>query len=104
MANQVRPIEGLSGGETFIVSLGLALGLTSIITRKLPIDIMFIDEGFGSLDGATLEDVLATLNELSRDRKIGIISHLDIIKERISTQICLKKQGNGRSKVIIKSK
>ena len=104
MANQVRPIEGLSGGETFIVSLGLALGLTSIITRKLPIDIMFIDEGFGSLDGATLEDVLATLNELSRDRKIGIISHLDIIKERISTQICLEKQGNGRSKVIIKSK
>ena len=100
MGDEIRPISSLSGGETFIVSLGLALGLSAMASDNLQINSMFIDEGFGSLDTNTLNDIILILEQLhNTGKKIGIISHLKEIKERINTQIHLKKEGSGKSSI-----
>lgn len=96
MANEVRPVSTLSGGETFLVSLALALGLSSLNQERIPIGTLFIDEGFGTLDAPTLETVMTALENLYKQgRKVGIISHVPALKERIPTQIRVIKTGSG---------
>ena len=97
-----RPIESLSGGETFLVSLALALGLSDLASRTTRIDSLFVDEGFGTLDAQTLEEVMSALENLRlRGKTIGIISHVEILKERITTQIRVRKLGDGVSDVSV---
>ena len=87
-ANEIRPTKNLSGGERFIVSLALALGLSQISANKTRIDSLFLDEGFGSLDEEALNTALEALSELHRSgRMIGIISHVQSLRERISAKI-----------------
>lgn len=98
-ADDVRDTTSLSGGETFIVSLGLALGLSSLSSRNISFDNLFIDEGFGTLDPdmlATVIDSLAMLQS-SQGKKVGVISHTDTMSERITTQIRVIKNGNSGS-------
>lgn len=101
--NTVRNVSSLSGGESFVVSLALALGLSAISKDKIDVDILFIDEGFGSLDHDTLETVIETLDTLHRrgGRRVGIISHMVQLAERIPTQISLVPDGPGLSRVVI---
>lgn len=97
-AGEVRSTKNLSGGESFIVSLTLALGLSKMASRKVRVDSLFLDEGFGTLDEETLEMALETLSGLHQDGKlIGVISHVSALKERISTQISISPVSGGRS-------
>jgi len=97
-AGEVRSTRNLSGGESFIVSLALALGLSKMASRKVRVDSLFLDEGFGTLDEEALETALETLSGLQQDGKlIGIISHVSALKERISTQIHVTPVSGGRS-------
>ncbi|WP_347158558.1 AAA family ATPase [Pontibacter chitinilyticus] len=99
-AEAVRPMNTLSGGESFLVSLALALGLSDLAGRRTQINSLFIDEGFGTLDAETLDAAISTLENLQAGGKmIGIISHVEALKERISTQIKVQKQAGGISKV-----
>ncbi len=94
----------LSGGESFLVSLALALGLSDLASRKVQINSLFIDEGFGTLDADTLDLAIAALENLQANGKtIGIISHVEALKERIGTQIQVTKQTGGSSKIKIVS-
>lgn len=98
-ADDVRDITSLSGGETFIVSLGLALGLSAISSRNVACSNLFIDEGFGTLDPDSLATVIDSLSTLqsSQGKKVGVISHTDTMSERITTQIRIIKSGNSGS-------
>jgi len=97
-AGEIRSTKNLSGGESFIVSLTLALGLSKMASRKVRVDSLFLDEGFGTLDEEALETSLDTLSGLQQDGKlIGIISHVSALKERISTQINITPVSGGRS-------
>lgn len=98
-ADDIRDTTSLSGGETFIVSLGLALGLSSLSSRNISFENLFIDEGFGTLDPEALDTVINSLAGLqtSQGKKVGIISHTDTMYERISTQIRIIKNGNSGS-------
>lgn len=98
-ADDVRDITSLSGGETFIVSLGLALGLSSLSSRSISFENLFIDEGFGTLDPDTLATVIDSLSMLqtSQGKKVGVISHTDTMSERITTQIRIIKNGSSGS-------
>ncbi len=97
-AGEIRSTKNLSGGEGFIVSLALALGLSQMASRKVRVDSLFLDEGFGTLDEDALEDALETLAGLRQDGKlIGVISHVSALKERIGTQIQVIPQTGGRS-------
>ena len=97
-AGEIRSTRNLSGGESFIVSLTLALGLSRMASRKVRVDSLFLDEGFGSLDEETLETALESLSALQQEGKlIGIISHVSALKERISTQISITPLSGGRS-------
>lgn len=99
-AGEVRSTKNLSGGESFIVSLTLALGLSKMASRKVRVDSLFLDEGFGTLDEEALETALETLAGLQQDGKlIGIISHVSALKERISTQINIFPISAGKSAV-----
>ncbi len=103
-ASILRDINTLSGGERFIVSLALALGLSDLASNKIKIKSLFIDEGFGTLDSKSLDIVISTLETLkSKEKLIGIISHVESLKDRISTQIDIIKKGNGISKIKILS-
>jgi exonuclease SbcC len=105
-ADNTRSISTLSGGETFLVSLALALGLSDLATtgRQTQIYSLFIDEGFGTLDPRTLDETINTLENLQLGGKqIGIISHVEELKSRISTQIQVHKKGNGISEIKIVS-
>jgi exonuclease SbcC len=102
MANELRDVKTLSGGESFLVSLALALGLSDMVSSKVSIDSLFLDEGFGTLDPETLNDALVTLNKLQESGKmIGIISHVETLKEEIPRQIRIEKVSNGRGLVRI---
>ena len=93
-----RPMSSLSGGESFLASLALAVGLSELASGQTAIESLFIDEGFGSLDPGTLETAMAALETLQTSGKmIGVISHVDAMKERISTQIQIQKMEGGRS-------
>ncbi|MDY0244928.1 MAG: SbcC/MukB-like Walker B domain-containing protein, partial [Sphaerochaeta sp.] len=99
-AGEVRSTKNLSGGESFIVSLTLALGLSQMASKKVRVDSLFLDEGFGSLDEETLETALEALSALQQDGKlIGIISHVSALKERINTQISITPLSGGRSTI-----
>jgi exonuclease SbcC len=98
--DQARLVDTSSGGEKFIISLALALGLSDLASKNVKIDSLFIDEGFGTLDNNTLETVISTLETLqSQGKLIGIISHVENLKERIPTQIKITKKSNGVSVV-----
>ena len=94
-----RDINTLSGGESFLVSLALAIGLSDLVSNKTSIDSLFLDEGFGTLDAQTLDVALNALDSLHASGKmVGIISHVDSLKERIAMQIQVsKKSSSGRS-------
>jgi len=101
-ADHRRSMNTLSGGERFLVSLALALGLSDLAGRQTNIRSLFIDEGFGSLDENSLDLAISTLENLQAGGKtIGIISHVKELKERIAVQIQLRKKGNGFSEVQI---
>lgn len=92
LADQERPTDNLSGGETFIVSLALALGLAQMASNNVRIDSLFLDEGFGTLDDDSLEKALNALSSLNAQGKtVGLISHVDQIKERIPSKIVVKR-------------
>lgn len=98
-----RPACTLSGGESFVVSLSLALGLSSLSRQSLSVDTLFIDEGFGTLSGNYLNTVMDTLEKLHRmgGKKVGIISHVEGLKERIKMQIQVKRVDNSRSEICL---
>lgn len=99
-AGEIRSTKNLSGGESFIVSLSLALGLSHMASKNVRVDSLFLDEGFGTLDEEALETALETLAGLQQDGKlIGVISHVAALKERISAQIQISPQAGGRSVV-----
>lgn len=96
--DSIRPSKNLSGGESFIVSLALALGLSDINSQKMHIESLFLDEGFGTLDEEALDIALSVLSDIQAGGKsIGIISHVTSLKERIGTQICVDKKSGGTS-------
>ncbi|MCC8146503.1 MAG: AAA family ATPase [Bacteroidales bacterium] len=104
MLEEVRTVHSLSGGESFLLSLALALGLSSLSSQRMNIESLFIDEGFGSLDIDTLSITIDALENLqTQGKKIGVISHVPEMTERIPVQIKLIKQNNGKSKLLIKS-
>ncbi len=97
-----RPVNSLSGGESFLISLAMALGLSEISSNNLPIESLFIDEGFGSLDDQSLDFALSALERLKQNgRNIGIISHVKEIAQRIPVKIEVEKKGNGQSTIHI---
>lgn len=99
-AGEVRSTKNLSGGESFIVSLALALGLSQMASKNVRVDSLFLDEGFGTLDEEALDTALDTLASLQQDGKlIGVISHVQALKERISTQITVSPLNGGRSQI-----
>lgn len=102
MCDEVRTVHSLSGGESFLVSLALALGLSSLSSNRMKVESLFIDEGFGSLDAETLRIAMDALESLrTQGRKIGVISHVQEMTERISVQINVEKAGNGKSSIRI---
>ncbi len=103
MGDELRSVHSLSGGETFLVSLALALGLASMASSILKIESLFIDEGFGSLDPESLQLAMDALDGLqAQGRKVGVISHVQEMHERIPVQIQVKRQGNGLSTLEVK--
>jgi exonuclease SbcC len=102
MGDEIRTVYSLSGGESFLVSLALALGLASLSSSKMKVESLFIDEGFGSLDPNTLNIAMDALERLhNQGRKVGVISHVQEMTERIPVQIKVSKKANGRSLVEI---
>lgn len=100
--DEARLVDTSSGGEKFLISLSLALGLSDLASKNVSIESLFIDEGFGTLDNNTLETVISTLETLQAQGKmIGIISHVENLKERIPTQIQVMKKQNGVSEVVV---
>ena len=98
MCDEVRTVHSLSGGESFLVSLALALGLSSLSSNRMRVESLFIDEGFGSLDAEPLRVAMDALESLrTQGRKIGVISHVQEMTERIPVRICVNRAGNGRS-------
>jgi exonuclease SbcC len=95
----VRDPATLSGGETFVVSLSLALGLADVVTQEAggtEIETLFVDEGFGTLDADTLDDVMDRLDELrAGGRAVGVVSHVSELRNRIPTQLHVEKRRNG---------
>lgn len=102
MGNEVRTVYSLSGGESFLVSLALALGLASLSSNKMKVESLFIDEGFGSLDPLTLNMAMDALERLhNQGRKVGVISHVQEMTERIPVQIRVEKVNAGKSVISI---
>lgn len=102
LGDEVRSVNGLSGGETFLVSLALALGLASLSTRVTQARTLFIDEGFGTLDRDTLENAMVALDSLrASGRTIGVISHVPELHERIGVQVTVERVSVGRSRVVL---
>jgi len=101
---QTRPAQSLSGGETFLSSLALALGLAEVVTARaggIQLDTLFIDEGFGSLDADTLEVAMRTLDELrSGGRTVGVISHVESMQEQIPAQLVVEQTPAGPSRIL----
>lgn len=101
----IRSTKTLSGGETFIAALSIALSLSDVVqntTNGAMIDALFIDEGFGSLDKDTLEQAMEALEKIGENRMVGVISHVEEMKERIGQQLIIKKLGNGSSRLSIR--
>lgn len=104
MCDEVRTVHSLSGGESFLVSLALALGLSSLSSNRMRVESLFIDEGFGSLDADTLRVAMDALESLrTQGRKIGVISHVQEMTERIPVRVQVSREGNGKSVVRIEN-
>ena len=98
----MRPVNTLSGGEQFLVSLALALGLAGMNDTGLGVDMLLIDEGFGTLSGEHLNsaiEALERLNSLTGSRKVGVISHVERLRERIRTHVEVTRSGQSPSEV-----
>ncbi len=103
LGGQLRSVHSLSGGESFLVSLALALALAHLSSQQLAIESLFVDEGFGSLDEDTLNTAMQALDRLqAQGRKVGVISHLRELTERIGVQIEVQPQRPGRSRVVVR--
>lgn len=103
----VRSSNTLSGGETFIAALSIALSLSEVVQSSangVQIDALFVDEGFGSLDDETLDDAMSALEIIGSNRMVGVISHVDSMKQRIGQQLLVTKVGDGKSKIEIINK
>ena len=98
-----RAVSTLSGGESFLISLALALSLSDMASKTVSLDSLFIDEGFGTLDQETLEIAINTLEKLQSEsqKTVGVISHVPALKERINVQIVLNKNPQGYSEIEI---
>ncbi|WP_404343350.1 AAA family ATPase [Pseudoalteromonas mariniglutinosa] len=102
MADEQRSVNTLSGGESFLVSLALALGLASLSSNKVQINSLFIDEGFGTLDSETLSIAMDALDSLqAQGRKVGVISHVSAMTERVATQVHVAKKPGGYSTITV---
>lgn len=103
MADMRRSVKSLSGGESFLISLSLALALSDLAAQQVEIKCLFIDEGFGSLDKLTLDQTIDTLEKLQYETKktIGVISHVEAMQERITTQVRIEKGGQGHSHITV---
>lgn len=100
MGGEIRGVHSLSGGETFLASLALALGLAELSSQRIRLESLFIDEGFGSLDADTLRVAMDALDRLqAQGRKVGVISHVQEMSDRIGTQIRVERTGPGRSQI-----
>jgi exonuclease SbcC len=104
MGDEWRTIDSVSGGERFVISLALALALSDMASQNVRIDSMFIDEGFGTLSPDDLYNAIAMLErmQVEGDKLVGIISHVESLKERIGTQILVEKLQNGESTLYLK--
>jgi DNA repair protein SbcC/Rad50 len=101
-AGAIRPVTSLSGGEKFLASLSMALGLSDLASKKISIETLFIDEGFGSLDAEYLEEAINVLESLKHQSKtVGVISHVELLKERITTQVIVRSKPGGSSRLDI---
>jgi exonuclease SbcC len=102
MGNELRSVHSLSGGESFLVSLALALGLASLSSNRVRVESLFIDEGFGSLDAETLRVAMDALDGLqAMGRKVGVISHVQEMTERIATRVLVERMAGGSSRVAV---
>ena len=102
MGDELRSVHSLSGGESFLVSLALALGLASLSSDRVRVESLFIDEGFGSLDADTLRVAMDALDGLqSMGRKVGVISHVQEMTERIGTKVVVQRSAGGKSSVSV---
>lgn len=102
MGDEIRSVHSLSGGESFLLSLALALGLASLSSNRVRVESLFIDEGFGGLDTETLRVAMDALDSLQAlGRKVGVISHVQEMTERIGTRIEVRRIGSGLSQVVI---
>lgn len=100
LGDVARSVNGLSGGETFLISLALALALSSLSSKDTRVESLFVDEGFGTLDPETLDEALDALDALqAAGRKVGVISHVSGMAEHIGARVEVIKLGNGRSRV-----
>lgn len=103
MGDELRSVHSLSGGESFLVSLALALGLASLSSHRVSVESLFIDEGFGSLDADALGIAMAALDSLqAQGRKVGVISHVAEMTERIGTRIEVVRLAGGQSRVQVR--
>src|SRR4029078_4019983 len=99
---EVRSVQSVSGGESFLVSLALALGLSSMSAHDVRVRTLLIDEGVGSLDPATLDRALAVLDRLQPAAcQVGVISHVPALVERVGAHVRVSPRGGGRSSVIV---
>jgi DNA repair protein SbcC/Rad50 len=104
LGDDVRAIASLSGGESFLVSLALALGLSSLSSSGVEVRTLLIDEGFGSLDLATLDTALSVLDTLrASGRQVGIVSHVPGLDERVPARVVVRALGGGRSAVEVRA-
>jgi exonuclease SbcC len=102
MGDEVRSVHSLSGGESFLVSLALALGLASLSSHRVKVESLFIDEGFGSLDVESLRVAMDALDNLQAlGRKVGVISHVHEMTERIGTRVKVVRQAGGHSQILV---
>lgn len=99
---EIRPVHTLSGGETFLVSLALALALSSLASGNQAIETLFIDEGFGTLDGTVLTEVVQALERLhASGRQVGIVTHVEELKDQVAALVEVRRLGPGRSEVLV---
>lgn len=102
-AGAIRPVASLSGGEKFLASLSMALGLSDLASKNISIETLFIDEGFGTLDAEYLEEAINVLESLKHQSKtVGVISHVELLKERISTQVMVRSKPGGASSLVVR--
>ena len=103
MGDELRSVHSLSGGESFLVSLAMALGLASLSSHRVRVASLFIDEGFGSLDADALRVAMDALDSLqAQGRTVGVISHVHEMTERIATQVCVQRQAGGLSQIVVR--